>query len=58
MVSFGPILLFLPSQFNPNQRTASFDDLTQNQRLQAEVAMIERVRGVKRKREAGVQLSR
>ena len=42
-------------QFNPHQRTLSFDDLTQNQRLQAEIAMLERVRGQKRKREAGVE---
>nr|XP_026696510.1 uncharacterized protein LOC100178465 isoform X1 [Ciona intestinalis] len=38
--------------YDPNNRPAFVEELTQNQRLQAEMAMVEKVRGLKRKREA------
>ncbi|XP_076822720.1 uncharacterized protein LOC143469030 isoform X1 [Clavelina lepadiformis] len=38
--------------YDPQNRPVFLEELTQNQRLQAEVAMVEKVRGLKRKREA------
>ena len=39
-------------QFDPHNKPIFFEELTQNQRLQAEIAMVEKVRGLKRKRES------